>query len=1325
MRFIVSSLIEWFDWLRYSRENIFHFDKAIFWNNSQNSYRTKPSFNNHSIPVRSPDHDLQLILLGGFDVQLNGRPLAGFSYNKMRALLAYLAMERVQDHNREVLLELLWAGNDAAAARNNLRRTLSDLRKALESASGKTLFSSNRLTIRFIPNIYVDALDFTGRTPALSEEEAIALYRGEFMAGFSLPDCPGFEDWLQIQRETLHRRALALLEQLSNHHEQTGNYSKAQEFALRYIELEPWDENAHGRVMRLYALNGQNHAAIAQYEACCQLLKKELGVLPNEETRHLAERIRSGGSLAGAATSAGSGQASAAPTAELKPDLTAIPQTLAERRQVTVLHCELQAALDDPDELMERLHMPQAHCAAVIRQFSGHIVQTHGGGLLAYFGYPAACEDAPHRAVRAALAITREAVHGIEVRIGIHTGLIITGGKSSMPDMVGQTSRLAIRMQQSATPDEVVISPTTHQIVAGYFACIGLAAQSLPGFAQPMTLFKVVGESGASTRLDAAGRLTPLIGRKVEISQLLGLWKEVAQGTRHVVLIQGEAGIGKSRLLYTLKQQLTDAPHAVRELRCFAEFSQSPFYPLIAMLETMLGFARDDTPEAKSVKLATYFGKNYPAKAQESVPLLALLLSLPPTEHHPRPALPPHQQKARTQELLLEILQTWSAQQPTLLIFEDLHWIDPSTLEILNLFIGKKSSGPVLVLLTARPEFDPPWNKTLETAIRLAPLSGREMAELITAIRPDIPAATLRQIVERADGVPLFAEEIAKIASLDNPASIPATLHDLLAARMDQLGEAKAAAQLAATIGREFDLGLLGKVTPDSPATLARNLHALEDAGLVLPLGATTRQFKHALIQEAAYQSQTKAVRQAEHIRIAQTLLNDFPDIAATQPEVIAQHFNAGGDARLAIEYWLKAVQRTVFHSANTEAMEYLKAALLALDGLPAGIERDRLEFTLQFRFGYALQTAKSFGSSEALQAFHRAVELSQKIGNMPGLFQALDGLCYGVSSHIASDNTAGLTIARQMLDIAQECGDPHLLQQAHFALGHLLFWIGDFAAARYHHEQSSTLDELIPPEQRRDSTDRICGLSSRIYLPCLLWLQGFPDQAKTASQLALEQSRQSGHPHTLAFALYFSAMLQCWLDNPAAVRVLAEESLSLCQKNNLVLWQASSVMQQGWAAARQGNADGIKQIQQCIGQMRMIMGGIIIYYNIPLAEMLLQHGQAAGALDVLDETLTEGERKNDHHFEAELHRLKGEALMQLTRYNEAEVCFSLALEVSRKQGAKSLALRAAASMARLWQQQGRPRDAQRVLKKIHDGFSEGLDTPDLQQAAGLLRALA
>lgn len=1258
---------------------------------------------------------LSLFGFGPFHVTLDGKPLAGLSNGKMSALLVYLAVQAGQRVSREKLSALLWPEFPAETARFNLRHTFFHLRKLLDGdsdtqhflLSGREWLSFNRDS-----NFWFDAAQLADATPLIPASSSldsahighlVSLYRGEFMAGLLLQDCPEFEDWLRLQREALHRRALALLEQLSNIHEQLGEFSRALQFALRYTELEPWNESAHRRVMRLYVLNGQTGAAIAQYDSCRLLLHDELGTSPGDETRQLAEHIRNG-------------------TNPLHPPR--MEQQQAERRQVTVLYCELLTEIDDPDEAVERLNAPRASLIAVIRQFSGHVVQTHDGGLLAYFGYPQARENAARHAVQAALALMRETTHGIKIRASVHTGMIIASGDSRMPDMAGRVSRLAIQLLHHAAPCEVVISQETRNLVAGYFDCAKLGALPVPGFAQPQEIFKVIAPSGAHTRLDAATRLTPLVGRDSELISLLELWEEAARGKGNVVLIQGEAGIGKSRLLHTLKDRLRGQPHAVRELRCFPEFSLSPFYPLIATLEDIFSFAPEDTSELKSGKLVQYLEAHYPALAHEATPLLSLLLALPLPERYPAPNFTPQKQRERTIAILLHLLRALAVQQPVLFIVEDLHWVDPSTLELLALFVERQKDDAILTLLTARPEFDPPWSEEHEVIMAPAPLTEGEATELIASISTAIPAASVRHIVERTDGVPLFVEEMAKIAALDNQAGIPATLHDLLAARIDNLGGAKATAQLAATIGREFELDLLRKISPDAPAELSRSMRVLQDAGLILQASATTRQFKHALIQEAAYQSQTKAGRQAAHIGIAQALQNDFPDIVSAQPEVIAQHFNAGGDARQAIAYWLKAAQRAPLQSARIETLEYLRAGLQALTKLPDGIERDNLEFSLQVRLGFALQATQGFAAASASQALHRAIDLAKRISNTSGLFQSLLSLCIGISSHPDMGNMESLDLGQQLLDMARESGDSRMLQQAHHVVGNTLFWMGRFADSRAHQEKSIALDPASDQDIKMDESGRIASVTSQAFLSWLMWLQGFPEQAQETSRLSIQRARQFASPHTLAYTLIMAATLQRWLNKPEAAQALVEECLVVAQKAELVLWQVSATMLRGWILARQGKAEGVTQIRTCVDKMRMVMGGIIINFTVPLAEALLQHGQAGEALGVINDSINEGEKKRDHHMEAELHRLKGEALMQLSRYDEAETCFRRALETSRSQGAKSLELRAATSMARLWQRQGKLTDARPLLQEVYGWFTERLDSHDFLEARCLLDTL-
>lgn len=1276
---------------------------------------TKPSLANRSART-PPDRGLELVLLGGFNSYLNVRPIAGISYDKMRALLAYLAVEREQDHKREVLAELFWSGNDPVTARGNLRRTLSDLRRVLELPTGKAFFSASKNTIRFIPDAYIDAVEFGCRapispqghgSPQQRDERVVDLYRGEFMAGFYLPDCPDFEDWLHVQREALHRRALALLEQLANFHEPIGDYGKALQFALRYAELELWDEAAHRRVMRLYALTGQNGAALVQYDACCRLLKKELGVIPGAETRQLAERIRNGEFVRGS------------PAIPAPPPQT-IAQPHAERRQVTVLFCELApSGIDDPDDAMELLVAPRAHCVEIIRRLSGHLVPMHGGGLLAYFGYPQSHEDSALRAVQAALAVTREAAHGVEIRAGVHTGLIITGGDPSLPDTVGKTSRLAIQLRRCIGQNEAAISQETHGIVAGYFDCTSLGAQSLSASTRPVEVFRVERESGARTRLDAATQLTPLIGRQAELAQLTGWWDEAKQGLSRVVLVQGEPGIGKSRLLHALKQRLAGQPHAIRELRCFPEYSQSPFYPLLAAFEKNLGFAPGDTPEVKSGKLAQLLEKDYPALAREAVPLLALLYSLPQPGHYRASDLSPQRQKELTIDILLAMLKVLAAKLPVLFIVEDLHWVDPSTLELLTMLVEQKGAGALLAIFTVRPEFIPPWKKSAASVLSLAPLAESEMEQLIASVSGDLPAVTVRRIVERVDGVPLFAEELAKTATRDDWASIPATLHDLLAARMDKLGEAKYTAQLAATFGREFDLNLLRKVSPCDLETLAHALSALQDAGLILKVNEATCQFKHALIQEAAYQSQTRADRQAAHRRIAQILQGDFSDFVATRPELLAQHLSSGGEIRQSIEYWIKAGQRAIHGSANLEAIAHFNSGLRLLMTLSAAQERDQTEFSILVGLCPALHATQGYGSAEATRVTARISALRELVGDSPELFQAE---WTRLRNTVATVGPRGVPeAAMRLLDLAHD--DPVRKQAAHYVGAIASFWLGEFEASRVHAGEAIALYRPDHHPMMLELFGEDLSVSFAGHLSWALCFLGFPDQAHQVCGRMMAQAREMEHPKTLAMALLFASMLPRWLNKHTETMSLSAEAIAVTRQHGMLHWMATSEALHGWAQVM--HEGDLSELESLAVRLSTASPSYSAWRLSGLAEAHVHLRRYEEALGLLAQAQADETRTGSCQFAAERHRLQGVCLLALSPPNAkaAEACFDQALAISRRQGAKILELRAAMSMARLWQQQGKHDQARHLLGKIHDWFTEGFDTPDLVEAADLLRA--
>lgn len=1263
------------------------------------------------------DHCLKLRLLGGFDVRLNDLSIGGF-YNKMRALLTYLALEREQDHSRDMLAELLWGEHDRQAARDNLRRTLANLRSALETPSGLTLFTASKNAIRFSPNAYIDVLDFNGRRLAAEDnlddlqspdERVIALYQGELLAGLSLPDSPGFDYWLQVQRETLHRHALALLERLSDRYTQTGDYQKALQFALRHKDLEPWNENTHRRIMRCYALNNQASAAIQQYEICCRFLQNELGLTPDEATRQLAERIHSGEFW------------SEAPPTLTTPPLPAIGQTPAERRQVTVLYCELQpTSVEDADEAMALLQTPQSHCLAIIRRHAGHIEQIHGGGLLAYFGYPKAHENAARHAVEAALAVTGEQFPDIDIRASVHTGLIITGGGSSVPDTVGRTSRISIQLVQSAGANAVVISEETRCLVDGYFAYLSLGMQSLPGFARPLELFNVTGASHARTRLEAAAQLTPLAGRKSELNRLIELWEEAVQGACRIVLVQGDAGLGKSRLLHTMKARLTGQTHVLRELRCFPELGQSPFQPLIAMLEDILDFAANDSPKVKFAKLAGYLKTHYQTSAEDALPLLAQLLALP-TQHRPMSGYSPQKQKEQTLSILLTLLQALATQAPVLLIVEDLHWADPSTLELLTLFVRQKSPVAILALFTARPEFTPPWMGELFTSLPLMPLVDDDVADMLLSLNSKLPADAIHRIVERADGVPLFIEEMAKMVAIDGGAEIPATLHDLLATRIDHIGNAKATAQLAATLGREFAVDLLGKISPDEPAVLTHFLSALQDAGLVFQMDDNTCQFKHALIQEAAYQSQTKVARQAAHQHIARILTRDFPDVVGTRPELIAQHLTSAGENRQAIVYWNKAGQRAIMNSANLEAIGHCQAGLQGLTTLPPDPELKKLEILFNLNLGTALIATTGYGSSEACQAYQQALELSGSVGDNAGLYNALWGMWLTSSSRVGHAHS--LELAEKLLHQAEQNNDLLQLQQAHYAMGNSLFWTGQPEQGRIHLEKSMSLYQPAHHELMVSQFGENICVSSGALLLLVLWLLGRPKQADEVSQRTVALARQIDHPFSLGFALSNAAMLNRWMKQVEKTKLLAQEAIALSHEYGLSFWLGMANCSYGWALAMQGRNEGIALIRQSLDAIDAIMSGAKILFLAPLLEAQIQLRQFHAALTLVNEALDVVRAKDDRFFESEFHRLKGlcfEALSPPTP-EASEDCFRQALVISRRQGAKALELRAATSLAGLCLQQRRQEQAWHVLEEAYSGFGEGLEGADRQVAAQLL----
>ena len=1265
---------------------------------------------------------LSLRILGGFSFIRDGMH-CDLAYEKGRALLAYLALESERLHSRSALASLFWPHLDREAALTNLRQVLHNLRQVInlpESAVSPLRVDRESIRLRMDSSLTVDAVLFSAAPVCLDQpypahctlcqsqmETLAALYQGELLAGFSLPDCPEFEEWLQVQREALHLLALTLLARLSDCHEKSGAFARALPVALRFMELEPWNEEGLRRVMRLYALNGQRTAALARYESCCRLIRRDLGILPAEETRALAENIRQGDYSPYAG--------------ELAPQNAQAPVSFSERRQVTVLYCELSSPnIDDPDDALARIRAPQDMCAERIRKHSGFLVQAHGGGLLAYFGYPQASENAARQALRAALSVISCSFPGLELRIGIHTGIVISGNLQ-MPDAIGATSGMAIRLRQVAESGEVVISEATQLLVSGYFECRNLGARQLRGIVRPVAVFTVERENAARHRLEAQLQLSLLVGRKKELHRLLSAWEQVSLGRSITFLVQGEAGVGKSRLLHALKSALSARDIVVRELCCVPEYSQTPFYPLIDLFQQMLGFLADDPPELRFEKLVAYIVEHYQQPDSLVVPLIARMLGLPLGGSYREPALSPAKARERTLSILLERQSALAQDKPFLLIVEDIHWADPSTLELLKHFAGLRRALPILTVLTARPGFDPGWSDPMTEYLTLDALDESETRALITSLVPDMPAQTVERIVERADGVPLFAEELARsVASGVLVQDIPVTLADLLAARLDGIGPAKMMAQMAATIGREFSADLLQRLTALDRNAIVQLLEQLKAGGLLNGEDGVY-QFRHALICDAAYLSQVRGERESMHRRIAAVLAAMG---AAVRPEVTARHWAHAGDVSSAVACWIKAGQQALAHSACREAKSHFEAGLELVDALPEGAERLAMELDLQIGLGTAASALQGYATTTGADCFRGALDLCQRNDANPAVFHAVWRLWAGASSQ--SGYSRALDLAVLLLCRAESGNDPIQLQQAHFALANTLFWQGDFIRARDH---LNLLEASCRPEHHEAHVAGFgedAQITGGSYHSWVLWFLGLPDQALEKSAQTLKYARKRKHPFSLAYALTFAALLQCRMRRPEEALVLADELLGLSRRHHFPLWEVGGELARGWSMVQLGHEGSIAAMQHCVEATRTAMGGVALVVLAPLVEAQAFLRNHAAALAVCQEALTIGEALGDGHIEAELYRLQGESLLGsgTASGDEAEQAFHKAIAVARSQQARSLELRAAMSLFSLHHANGSSGPARTRLEEVFHGFSEGFDTPDLRAARTLLDAV-
>jgi predicted ATPase/class 3 adenylate cyclase len=1037
----------------------------------------------------------------------------------------------------------------------------------------------------------------------------------------------------------------------------------------------------------------------------------------------------------------------------------------AERRQLTVMFCDLvgSAALAgrlDPEDMREVIRAYRACCVERIARFDGHVAQYLGDGLLVYFGYPQAHEDNAERAVRAGLAIVEEvgrlkplSERSLQVRVGIATGLVVVGdlvgnGATREEAAVGETPNLAARLQALAEPDTVVIAVSTRRLIGDLFECADHGVHHVKGFAEPVQVWRVVAEIPAESRFEAqhTAGLTPLVGRDREIALLVDCWLQAKAGEGQVVLLSGEPGIGKSRILRALRDRLGDEPHIRLRYTCSPYHQTSALYPFIEQLERAAGITRDDAPDQKLDKLEFLLGQGA-ANVERSTPLIATLLSIPTGDRYPPLAISPQRQKEKTLEALAGQLEGLAARQPVLMLFEDAHWIDPTSLEFLDRSIERTQELPVLFVITFRPEFTPLWTRHAHvTALTLSRLNRRQivaMVERVAGSKP-LPQPLLEQIAARTDGVPLFVEELTK-AVLESglvkdkgdhyaltgplpPLAIPATLQDSLMARLDRLAPAKEVAQIGAALGREFSHELLVAVAPLPGNALEDALAELVRTELVFRRGVppeATYSFKHALVQDAAYGTLLRSRRRQLHARIVQVLEERFPETLKTQPDLLAHHCTEAGFAAKAIDYWCRAALQAAARSAISEAVAQLTNGFNLLPGLPDE-ERSRRELGLQMALGKAITGAKGFAAPEGGHAYVRARALCAQLGEIAQLLPILYGLTlfhlYRGEMREAHD------VARELLHLAEREGGSSARFYANRAMGVSSFPSGLFAAARMHMEQALI---LYDPVEHRDlavlyafDPHVVClDYLSRALLPL-----GYPAEALARHGEALAEAQQLGHLTTLAFTLFFGCTLHQILHDRPRVGELAAVLVQLAKEQAFPIWLAGGLIMQGWVLTDAAQVKvGIMQMQQALDAWRATGAEFMVpYFLALLAEAHAQVGQAREGLGLVTQALQRVERSGERWFEAELHRLRGELLLTRPERDEvqAEGAFLRAVEVARTQEARLWELRAATSLCRLWLDGSKQSEGRALLAPIYDEFTEGFGTTDLLNAKTLLDGL-
>ncbi|WP_167528891.1 ATP-binding protein [Bradyrhizobium macuxiense] len=1041
----------------------------------------------------------------------------------------------------------------------------------------------------------------------------------------------------------------------------------------------------------------------------------------------------------------------------------------AERRQVTVMFSDLvgSTALStrmDAEDLREVISAYQRCVTDTVRRFGGFVAKYMGDGVLIYFGYPAAHEDDAERAVRVGLALidavaTLTAPEPLQVRIGAATGMVVVGdlvgsGEALERGIVGETPNLAARLQGIAEPNMVVIAEDTSRLLGNLFELRDLGPRELKGIGGKVRAFAVLRASSAQGRFEAmhGGELTALVGRDEQLELLLRRWAKAKTGQGQLVLLCGEAGIGKSRLSAALMEKLADEPHARMRYFCSPQHTDSPFYPIIGQFERAAGFAHDDTPQARLDKLDTLLAQT--STPGEDAALLAEMLSLPNDGRFPATELAPEQQRQKTLEALGAQLEVLARSSPVLMIVEDAHWGDPTSMEGFGRMMDRIATLPVLMIVTFRPELATPWaGRAHVTTLALNRLGHRDVHGMIDRVvgSHSLPADIREDIVERTDGIPLFVEEMTKAvaeamaelgamqtaAAVPSPAlAVPASLHSSLMARLDRLGvEAKAIAQIGAAIGREFSHLVLVTVASRSDRELKPSLDKLLEAGLILRLGDLSQAnyvFKHALVRDAAYGTLLRRPRRDLHARIARALEQQRPDIVRVSPESLAHHYTEAGMIERAATLWGAAGRRSHARSALVEAEAQLSRALGQIETLPSSPSLRREQITLQVDLLTVLMHTRGYGAEQTKAAAERArvlIEQAEAIGEAPEDPLLLFSVIYGfwVVNIAAFNGDAARALADQFMQLATRQASSGPLLLAHRMVGMTLMSVGNPVAGREHLDQAIALYDAA---EHRDLAARF-GTDAQVAIlewrSRTHWLLGLPQAARDDVDQSFIRAREIDHAGTLMHALAHSTATLILLGDAAEAGARANELFALAQNKGSSYWSANASMWLGCLMVQADHAlEAVGSLTSSIESYRSTGATIYIPFVMSyLAEAHSRLGQHDEALDVIDRAIAMAQSTKEQWCEAELYRTKAEVVLRKGAIAPAESHLQRAVGIARLQQAKGWELRAAISLGRLWGHNGKRTEAREVLASVYGWFTDGFDTFDLRQARALLDDLA